>query len=266
MKYCVNSLVTLAAANPISPQGVGLAHPCDGLGSGCYQLGPVPYLPCGARCSWFSQMCPSPASVWAGKPVGWGKRGPAAPCISHGGVTPPACEHLTGTWGWTFWGRHCHSDAIKWLQQLWAHGPPSRAQGTHLRPCPTQPCRHLTTAGIKRNSLFLSLNSICSQIMYKTFAETTYSSCIFYESDPKLKYINIKISRSTLGKKKLFHKISGDQFKSSPSLPPARAALPNGEAFSGFLPPAGTIPIIYPAPASGRLWLSHLRNKPDNFI
>lgn len=89
--------------------------------------------------------------------------------------------------------------------------------------------------------------------MYKTFAETTYSSCIFYESDPKLKYINIKISRSTLGKKKLFHKISGDQFKTLLKLPPVCAALPNGTAFSGFLPPAGTVPIIYPAPASGAL-------------
>lgn len=64
------------------------------------------------------------------------------------------------------------------------------------------------TAGVAvvRNIPPLALNTVCSQIMYKTFAETTYSSCIFYESDPELKYINIKISRSTLGKKKYFVK------------------------------------------------------------
>lgn len=33
--------------------------------------------------------------------------------------------------------------------------------------------------------------------MYKTFPATTYSSCIFHESEPELKHINIKIPRST---------------------------------------------------------------------
>lgn len=152
-----------------------------------------------------------------------------------------------------------HSDAVP--TAMWCPRDPLTGTG-HLRP--TQPCCFLAEAGIKRNIPFLSLNSICSQIMYKTFAETTYSSCIFYESDPKLKYINIKISRSTLGKK-LFHKISGDQFKTLPKLLPVQPCL-NSEVFGGLLPPAGTIPIIYPAPASGRLRLSHLRNKPYNFI
>lgn len=102
---------------------------------------------------------------------------------------------------------------------------------------------------VVRNSPPLALNTVCSQIMYKTFAETTYSSCIFYESDPELKYINIKISRSTLGKKKnkLFHKISGDQFRTLLKLLPARS-LACG--VRGTLPSVGTAPIAYPAPAS----------------
>lgn len=100
---------------------------------------------------------------------------------------------------------------------------------------------------VVRNSPPLALNTVCSQIMYKTFAETTYSSCIFYESDLELKYINIKISRSTLGKKKLFHKISGDQFRTLLKLPPACSPACG---VRGTLPSMGAAPIA-PVPASG---------------
>lgn len=105
------------------------------------------------------------------------------------------------------------------------------------------------TAGVAvvRNIPPLALNTVCSQIMYKTFAETTYSSCIFYESDPELKYINIKISRSTLGKKKIFRKISGDQFRTLLKLLPACSPACG---VCGTLPPTGTVPIAYPSPPS----------------
>lgn len=98
---------------------------------------------------------------------------------------------------WAPWTRSFRKGGITHLVLLSAHGS-SVPMGTPSLP-PTQPCSSL--AGGKRNILF-SWNTICSQIMYKTFAETTYSSCIFYESNPKLKYINIKISRSTLGRRK----------------------------------------------------------------
>lgn len=59
--------------------------------------------------------------------------------------------------------------------------------------------------------------------MYKTFPETTYSSCIFHEARPNLKHINIKISRSTFLKKDMFHKIPRDPF---PRLPSSQDRLP----------------------------------------
>lgn len=130
---------------------------------------------------------------------------------------------------------------------------PLPGEGTHLPPRPAQPCRLLAAAGIKRNILFLSLSSICSQIMYKTFAETTYSSCIFYESDPKLKYINIKISRSTLGKKKSYF-IKYQETNLKPrrsSRPPVQHCL-MARRSAGFSHQRGPFPsFIRPLPLAG---------------
>lgn len=124
-----------------------------------------------------------------------------------------------------FWGRwHRPPGPTECPWQICAHGTPSLP--------PTQTCSSLV--GVKRNIL-LSWNTICSQIMYKTFAETTYSSCIFYESDPKLKYINIKISRSTLGKKKKSYFIKYQETNLEPCqscCPPVQPFLSAPSSFS----------------------------------
>lgn len=66
-------------------------------------------------------------------------------------------------------------------------------------PCRGDPRREWSTPSIPPAH---PLHPPNSPVMYKTFPETTYSSCIFHEARPKLKYINIKIPRSTSKKRK----------------------------------------------------------------
>lgn len=84
------------------------------------------------------------------------------------------------------------------------------------KPCPGDPRMEWSTPSILPAH---PPNPPNSPVMYKTFPETAYSSCIFHEARPKLKLINIKISRSTLKKKKkdMFHKTPGDPSQGSPS-------------------------------------------------
>lgn len=218
MKYWVNSLVALAAASGISSASLFLAQhlSCSAIlpglapsssSSRCVPVdGPWPFS--GGMCSCLC--CAAlllPVSPFRTSQTAH----PSLPCLQFwlenpGGmkVAPWSCVFsgggslllLVGV-RWAPWSRCFREGGTIHLVLPSAHGS-SVPMGTPSLP-PTQPCSSL--AGVKRNILF-SWNTICSQIMYKTFAETTYSSCIFYESNLKLKYINIKISRSTLGEKK----------------------------------------------------------------
>lgn len=89
-----------------------------------------------------------------------------------------------------------------------------------LEPCQGRPRRERSTPSVSPAHPPNPPNSL---VMYKTFPETTYSSCIFHEARPKLKHINIKISRSTFLKKDMFHKIPRDSF---PRLPSSQGRLP----------------------------------------
>lgn len=148
MKYCINSLVVLAAANPISRRGS--SGTCDGLCCGRRWVRCVPCLLRGAHCSEFSLAGPGMLPIpwllfWLKKPWGQGNRGSADLCICCGsGVTPPARGRPTGTLGWMFWGRHryptwCCRVAAATLRP-WdplagaGHLPPSTADPTLLPP------------------------------------------------------------------------------------------------------------------------------------
>lgn len=74
-------------------------------------------------------------------------------------------------------------------------------------PCQGGPRRKWSTPSISPAHPLHPLNSL---VMYKTFPKTAYSSCIFHEAGPKLKHINMKISRSAFLKKGTFHKIPRD--------------------------------------------------------
>lgn len=100
-----------------------------------------------------------------------------------------------------------------WILATPTSPPPQGAFHVHVRHelsalttahCPRQgPAREAEGRSSSHPlSLLPTLPPPDSLAMYKTFPETTYSSCIFHEAGPKLRHINIKISRSTLKKKR----------------------------------------------------------------
>lgn len=110
-------------------------------------------------------------------------------------------------------------------------------------PCQGCPRRERSTPSIPPAHPLLPPNSL---VMYKTFPETTYSSCIFHEAGPKLKHINIKISRSTFLKKDMFHKIPRDPFQRLPSSQgrlPGSLSTPSSSCLF-FSPLAASIPFL----------------------
>lgn len=110
-------------------------------------------------------------------------------------------------------------------------------------PCQGCPRRERSTPSIPPAHPLLPPNSL---VMYKTFPETTYSSCIFHEAGPKLKHINIKISRSTFFKKDMFHKIPRDPFQRLPSSQgrlPGSLSTPSSSCLF-FSPLAASVPFL----------------------
>ena len=96
-----------------------------------------------------------------------------------------------------------------WPHQLIHHPITSReepsARTTCPQPSPWKPCLGTPRMEWSMPSILPAHpppNPPNSLVMYKTFPETAYSSCIFHEAGPTLKHTNIKISRSTLKKKK----------------------------------------------------------------
>ena len=87
-----------------------------------------------------------------------------------------------------------------------------------------------------------------SPVMHKTFPETAYSSCIFHEARPKLKHINIKISRRIKIKKRTcFIKHQETHLGAHP---PHRATA------QGCRPPPPSIPLLFPPPFTQSLSFS----------